>query len=44
MKHYTTPELSLICCLSEDVLTMSLSADGMVNDNYLFDDVMNQDN
>ena len=43
MKAYNAPEFSMIACSAEDILTLSLSADGVVNDNVLFDDMMNQD-
>ena len=42
MKFYTAPAFSMIDCSAEDILTLSLSADGVVNDNVLFDDMMQQ--
>ncbi len=42
MKAYNAPEFSMIVCSSEDILTLSLSTDGVVNDNVLFEDMMKQ--
>ncbi len=43
MKAYNAPEFSMIICSSEDILTLSISADGVVHDSILFDDMMKQD-
>lgn len=40
MKTYTAPQMRIVTCTAEDIVTLSVTENGL-GDNYSFDQVMN---